>query len=121
LDELREQAQGARGIYVLYFGIMPVFIGEGDLGSRLKTHSKKGAKRRFWDRFSWFTLQCPEQAPQFEAILLQCLPYCLRADNRRGAELLARPIEPNRDPAVFVRIPESIRELDTKRKHKKRT
>jgi len=45
LDELEDLAGHKSGIYVLYHGAMPVYIGRGAIGARLRRHGKAGSKR----------------------------------------------------------------------------
>jgi hypothetical protein len=55
LNELEDLAGHKSGIYVLYHGAMPVYIGRGAISARLCSHGKEGSrKEQFWDRFSWF-------------------------------------------------------------------
>ena len=57
LDELEDLAGHKPGIYVLYHGAMPVYIGRGAISARLYSHGKEESrKEQFWDRFSWFVI-----------------------------------------------------------------
>ena len=57
LEEIEDLAGHKSGIYVLYHGAMPVYIGRGAISARLLSHAKEGSKKeQFWDRFSWFVI-----------------------------------------------------------------
>ena len=57
LDELEDLAGHKTGIYVLYHGAMPVYIGRGAISARLRSHGKEGSKKdQFRVRFSWFVI-----------------------------------------------------------------
>ena len=72
LDELEDLAGHKSGIYVLYHGAMPVYIGRGAISARLYSHSKEGSrKEQFWDRFSWFAIGKTASERELESVLLQ--------------------------------------------------
>jgi hypothetical protein len=91
LDELEDLAGHKSGIYVLYHGAMPVYIGRGAISARLRTHGKEGSKKdQFWDRFSWFVIGKTASERELESLLLEALPFYVRSLNKQGGKLLKK-------------------------------
>jgi hypothetical protein len=91
LDELEDLAGHKSGIYVLYHGAMPVYIGRGAISARLRSHGKEGSrKEQFWDRFSWFVIGKRESERELESLLLEALPFYVRSLNKQGGKLLKK-------------------------------
>jgi hypothetical protein len=65
-----------KGIYVLYRGGVPYYIGRtDDLFKRLATHSNIDSRYgNFWDTFCAFTVRDPSFRKQLEAILIAAMP-----------------------------------------------
>jgi hypothetical protein len=88
LDELDDLAGHKSGIYVLYHGAMPVYIGRGAISARLRSHGKEGSrKEQFWDRFSWFVIGKTASERELESLLLEALPFYVRSLNKQGGKL----------------------------------
>jgi hypothetical protein len=91
LDELEDLAGHKSGIYVLYHGAMPVYIGRGAISARLRSHGKEGSKKeQFWDRFSWFVIGKTASERELESLLLEALPFYVRSLNKQGGKLLKK-------------------------------
>ncbi len=91
LDELEDLAGHKTGIYVLYHGAMPVYIGRGAISMRLRSHGKEGSKKdQFWDRFSWFVIGKTASERELESLLLEALPFYVRSLNKQGGKLLKK-------------------------------
>jgi hypothetical protein len=91
LDELEDLAGHESGIYVLYHGAMPVYIGRGAISARLRSHGKEGSrKEQFWDRFSWFVIGKTASERELESLLLEALPFYVRSLNKQGGKLLKK-------------------------------
>ena len=91
LDELEDLAGHKTGIYVLYHGAMPVYIGRGAISARLRSHGKEGSKKdQFWDRFSWFVIGKTAPERELESLLLEALPFYVRSLNKQGGKLLKK-------------------------------
>jgi hypothetical protein len=88
LDEVEDLAGHKSGLYVLYHGAMPVYIGRGAISARLRSHGKEGSrKEQFWDRFSWFVVDKREWEHELEALLLEALPFYVRSLNKQSGRL----------------------------------
>jgi hypothetical protein len=73
-----------KGLYILYDGSMPVYVGRGVILSRLEEHRENTTRRRFWDYFSWYEIPNKELLKDAEALLIKTLPYYLHLLNRRN-------------------------------------
>jgi hypothetical protein len=72
------QEKGGTGVYVLYDGSMPVYVGKGNLRSRLKIARRSTSRGQLWDHFSWYSLD-PKATHDVEALVLRMLPQYLRS------------------------------------------
>jgi hypothetical protein len=70
---------GGVGVYILYDGSMPVYMGKGNISARIK--SARGSRKRgqFWDRFSWYGLANPKTMHDIEVLILKMFPKYLRS------------------------------------------
>jgi len=91
LEEIEDLAGHKSGIYVLYHGAMPVYIGRGAISARLSNHAKEGSKKeQFWDRFSWFVVGNVKRERELESLLLEALPFYVRSLNKQTGKLPRR-------------------------------
>jgi hypothetical protein len=104
--KLRAVAGNSKGVYLLYCGWFPVYIGQGNLYTQIKNHTH--ARRKIWDRFTWFALADPSRSRELEAIFLRSLPFYLRLNNQQGGNLPVRPTKAkNKTPDLF-KMPKMI-------------
>lgn len=89
-DNLNEIDKTVEGVYVLYDGTMPVYVGEGFVWDRLCAHRNSNRKKHFWDYFSWYAISDPELRRDTEALLLKTLPYYLRLLNKQRGKFIAK-------------------------------
>jgi hypothetical protein len=91
LEEMEDLAGHKSGIYVLYHGAMPVYIGRGAISTRLRSHGQEGSRKdQFWDRFSWFVIGKGATERELEALLLEALPFYVRSLNKQTGRLAKR-------------------------------
>jgi hypothetical protein len=76
--------KGLKGLYILYDGSTPVYLGRGCISDRLEISRKLGKRKRFWDYFSWFIIPDEDLQKDTEALLIKTLPYYLRLLNRKN-------------------------------------
>jgi hypothetical protein len=112
--KLRATAGNSKGVYLLYCGWFPVYIGQGNLSSRILGHTK--GRRKVWDRFTWFALADPRRSRELEAIFLRSLPFFLRLNNKQGANLPVRQTKAKDKAPILFKMPKSTPEK--KKKHK---
>ena len=91
LEEIEDIAGHRSGVYLLYHGAMPVYIGRGAISARLRSHGKEGSrKEQFWDRFSWFVVGNRKLERELESLLLEALPFYVRSLNKQAGGLPRR-------------------------------
>ena len=78
INSVPGQKEGGQGVYILYDGSMPVYIGRGNIVSRLLEHRRSKRLGEMWDHFSWYVLKEPAHMHDIEALLLRMLPSYLR-------------------------------------------
>ena len=76
-----------RGVYVLYDGSLPMYVGRGKIRERIEKAWRSKRRGKKWDHFSWFAVTKPELEAELEALLICMLPYYLRLLNRRRESL----------------------------------
>ena len=101
---------GGQGVYILYDGSTPVYIGKGNIRQRLRDADKDKRRRNSWDRFSWYVIKDKSLIHDVEVLLIRILPLYLRYLTRqRGHFKGIRPTKtPNRTlkyiaPPKFMR------------------
>jgi hypothetical protein len=68
-DDLEDRQGQDSGIYLLYHGALPVYIGKGKLVTRLRAHHReRSGKAKYWDRFSWFVINNREHETELESV-----------------------------------------------------
>ena len=82
IKALRDQGP-VSGVYVLFDGSMPVYIGRGTLYRRIRRHRQSKRRKHFWDHFSWFAIPDRRFEADVEALLLRMLPFYLRSLNKQ--------------------------------------
>jgi len=107
LDELEDLAGHKSGIYILYHGAMPVYIGRGMMSSRLKQHSHEvSRKNQYWDRFSWFVVANTKYERELESLLLEALPFYVRSLNKQTGRLPRKNLHKHAsDDLNYVALP----------------
>lgn len=88
LKALKEVADDPSGMYVLRDGSMPMYIGMGNIASRINSHCKSRSKGNCWDYFSWYAIPNKKARREIEALLLRLLPFYLRSLNKQRGRLL---------------------------------
>lgn len=76
--------RGGRGVYVLFDGSMPMYVGKGNIRSRIKEASVSKRRRNLWDHFSWYSIKNPAMMHDIEVLMLRILPPNLRFLTRQG-------------------------------------
>ncbi len=103
----RSKQLGGKGIYILFDGSMPVYVGKGNIKARIK--AARGSKRRgqLWDRFSWYAVADRKMMHDIEVLALRMLPRYLRALTRQDGHFLnaTRVRQENPTSEVITRKP----------------
>ena len=79
---------GGVGVYILFDGSMPVYVGKGNIRWRITNARRSKRRGQFWDRFSWYALADPKMMHDIEVLLLRVLPPYLRALTRQEGHFL---------------------------------
>ena len=70
--------KGGQGVYILYDGSTPVYIGKGNIRARLMDADKDERRKDSWDHFSWYVIKDKSLIHDVEVLLIRILPIYLR-------------------------------------------
>jgi len=90
---------GGVGVYILFDGSMPVYVGKGNIRQRVTGARSSKRRGQLWDRFSWYALKDPRMMHDIEVLILRMLPQYLRALTRQEGHFL----KAKRHPALDLR------------------
>lgn len=76
-----------KGVYILYDGSMPVYVGMGNVHARITKARSSKRRGQMWDHFSWYIPCDPKLVRDIEALLLKMLPIPLRILNQQKGAL----------------------------------
>jgi hypothetical protein len=79
--------EGGQGIYILFDGSTPVYVGRGNIRQRVRQARKSKRRGQSWDHFSWYVVPNADHEQELEALLLRMLPPHLRTLNRQRGKL----------------------------------
>src|SRR5712692_9741101 len=88
IEDVPGSSEGGQGVYILYDGSTPVYIGKGNIRRRLRAAAKSKRRGNSWDHFSWYVVKDKSLIHDLEAFLLKTLPPFLRHLNRQGGHLI---------------------------------
>ena len=78
-----ESSDGGIGIYVLYNGSTPVYVGKGNIQTRLEKAHKSKRRGNSWDHFSWYLIKDRGLTHDVEILLIRTLKPFLRLLNQQ--------------------------------------
>lgn len=81
-------SSGGVGVYVLFDGSMPVYVGKGNIRFQINRAQRSRRRRQLWDRFSWYAVADPKMTHDLEVLVLRILPPYLRALTRQNGHFL---------------------------------
>jgi hypothetical protein len=73
-----EKGKDRQGVYILYDGSTPVYIGKGNIPQRLRASAKHRRRKDSWDHFSWYVIKNERLRHDLEVLLIRMLPIYLR-------------------------------------------
>jgi hypothetical protein len=76
------------GIYILYDGSLPVYVGKGYIKGRVRKARLSKSRGPFWDHFSWYILRNPKLIHDIEVLILRMLPSYLRSLTKQTGHFL---------------------------------
>lgn len=83
INRIPETKDGGQGVYILYDGSMPVYVGKGNIRSRVRGARRSKSRGQFWDHFSWYVLSDAKLIHDTEVLFLRMLPPYLRSLTRQ--------------------------------------
>jgi hypothetical protein len=87
IEDVLGSKEGGKGVYILFDGSTPVYVGRGNIRQRLRQARNSERRGQCWDHFSWYVISQEEYEFEIEALLLRMLPPHLRMLNRQGGKL----------------------------------
>jgi hypothetical protein len=109
--------QGGTGVYILYDGSMPVYVGKGHIRHRIEGARRSKTRGQFWDRFSWFVLRNPDVIHDIEVFILRMLPPYLRTLTKQKGHFLGGV---RADKNIVNQVADIISRKAPKRRKKKK-
>jgi hypothetical protein len=103
VNAIPHSVKGGKGIYILYDGSTPVYVGKGNIQWRIQDARRSKRRGQSWDHFSWYKILSSKHRHDVEALLIRMLPPYLRILNRQRGEFLnarryPKPKNKNPDP-----------------------
>jgi len=94
---------GGVGVYILFDGSMPVYVGKGNIRWRITDARRSKRRGQLWDRFSWYAVADPKMMHDIEVLVLRMLPRYLRALTRQeGHFLKAKRVKQKNETADVI-------------------
>jgi hypothetical protein len=78
IEDVPGSGKGGQGVYILYDGSTPVYVGKGNIRQRLRDADKSNRRGNSWDRFSWYVIKDKSLIHDVEVLLIRILPLYLR-------------------------------------------
>ncbi len=78
IEDVPGSNEGGQGVYILYDGSTPVYVGKGNIRQRLTAADKSNRRGNSWDRFSWYVIKDKNLIHDIEVLLIRILPFYLR-------------------------------------------
>jgi hypothetical protein len=105
ISRIPHPKQGGTGVYILYDGSMPVYVGKGHIRHRIDGARRSKTRGQLWDHFSWYVIKNPEVIHDTEALFLRMLPPYLRSLTKQTGHFVdaVERYEANRAAEVISR------------------
>src|SRR5580704_9880257 len=88
IHHIPTKKDGGIGIYILFDGSMPVYVGKGNIRRRITNARRSKRRGQLWDRFSWYALRDPRMMHDVEVLVLRMLPRYFRALTRQEGHFI---------------------------------
>ena len=82
---------GGRGVYVLFDGSMPMYVGKGDIRDRILGASTSKRRGELWDHFSWYAIKNAAMTHDIEALMLRIFAAQPTLSHSPGRQLSGMP------------------------------
>jgi hypothetical protein len=84
IKDVPGSSKGGKGVYVLYDGSTPVYVGKGNIRQRLRGADASSRRGNSWDHFSWYVVKDKRLIHDVEVLLIRILPLFLRYLTRQS-------------------------------------
>jgi hypothetical protein len=84
IEDVPGSRVGGVGVYILYDGSTPVYVGKGNIKQRLKDANNSERRGNAWDYFSWYIPNNEGLVHDVEVLLIRVLPSYLRHLTRQS-------------------------------------
>jgi len=84
IEDVPSNSKGGQGVYILYDGSTPVYIGKGNIRSRLRDADTSERRGNAWDHFSWYVIKQKGLIHDVEVLMIRILPPHLRRLTRQS-------------------------------------
>jgi len=102
----RKDLKNVTGVYALYNGTMPVYIGKGKFSRQIGKHNRSDRKSPFWEHFSFYEIIGKGFDKEIESLILRLFPFYVRSLNRMGGKFASgKKIEPASEQPVKLSWP----------------
>jgi hypothetical protein len=83
IAKIPSSKKGGKGVYIMFDGSMPVYVGKGNIKTRIQRAKQSEKRAQFWDRFSWYAIGDQSLVHDIESLILRMLPPVLRMLNKQ--------------------------------------
>jgi hypothetical protein len=84
IEDVPGSSQRGQGVYILYDGSTPVYVGKGNIRQRLRDADASNRRGNSWDHFSWYILKDKRLIHDVEVLLIRILPLFIRYLTRQS-------------------------------------
>jgi hypothetical protein len=104
IRRIPKSRDGGQGVYILFDGSMPVYVGKGNIRIRVTKARRSKRRGQLWDRFSWYAIKDPRMMRDIEVLILRILPPYLRALTRQDGHFskAGRVSQPDKDTVDYI-------------------
>jgi hypothetical protein len=88
IEDVPGSSKGGQGVYILYEGSTPVYVGKGNIRQRLRSADKSNRRGNSWNQFSWHVVKDKRLIHDVEVLLIRILPLYLRYLTRQTGHFL---------------------------------
>jgi hypothetical protein len=88
MENIPSSRNGGRGVYILFDGSMPMYVGKGNIKHRIYRASESESRGQLWDHFSWYAIENTKLMHDIEVLMLRILPPNLRSLTRQGGNFV---------------------------------
>jgi len=88
IEDVPGSSAGGQGVYILYDGSTPVYVGKGNIRRRIRAADKSNRRGNSWNHFSWYVIKDKKLTHDVEVLLIRILPLYLRYLTRQTGHFI---------------------------------